>query len=184
MAAREGRMAAEVAYDLLTADEGRNFIFAPLVNFADYTLDACREMLGHKNAIVGLSDGGAHVGFISDGSFPTYLLSYWGRDRSHGRLPVAELVRRQTSDTARAVGLLDRGVIAAGMKADLNVIDWERLALERPVMRFDLPAGGRRLMQSATGYVATVKAGVVTYREGVATGALPGQLVRGPQVAA
>ena len=183
IAAREGRTAAEVAYDMLTADEGRNFIFAPLVNFADYTLDAAHEMLSHRNAIVGLSDGGAHVGFISDGSFPTFLLTYWGRDRPHGRFELAELVRRQTSDTAHAVGLFDRGVIAPGLRADLNVIDWEKLALERPVMKFDLPAGGRRLWQGAVGYVATVQHGEVTYRDGVATGALPGRLVRGPQAA-
>lgn len=183
IAAREGRSAAEVAYDMLTADDGRNFIFAPLVNFADYTLNASHEMLTHKNAIVGLSDGGAHVGFISDGSFPTFLLTYWGRDRSHGRFPLAELIRRQTSDTAQAVGLHDRGIIAPGMKADLNVIDFDRLALERPVMKFDLPAGGRRLLQPAVGYTATIKAGHVTYRDGVATGALPGKLLRGPQAA-
>jgi N-acyl-D-aspartate/D-glutamate deacylase len=140
-------------------------------------------MLAHPNAIVGLSDGGAHVGFISDGSFPTYLLTYWGRDRSHGRLPLAELIRRQTSDTARAVGLHDRGIIAPGLKADLNVIDYDRLALERPVMRFDLPAGGRRLMQGATGYTATIQSGQITYRNGTPTGALPGRLVRGPQPA-
>ena len=183
IAVREGRTAAEVAYDMLTSDDGKNFIFAPLVNFADYTLNASHEMLSHRNTIVGLSDGGAHVGFISDGSFPTFLLTYWGRDRSHGRFPLAELIRRQTSDTAQAVGLHDRGVIAPGMKADLNVIDYERLALERPVMKFDLPAGGRRLLQPAIGYTATIKAGQVTYRDGVATGALPGKLVRGPQAA-
>ena len=184
IAAREGRTAAEVAYDMLTSDDGKNFIFAPLVNFADYTLNASHEMLSHRNTIVGLSDGGAHVGFISDGSFPTFLLTYWGRDRATGRFPLAELIRRQTSDTAQAVGLHDRGIIAPGMKADLNVIDYDRLALERPVMKFDLPAGGRRLLQPATGYTATIKAGQVTYRDGVATGALPGKLVRGPQAVA
>ena len=184
IAAREGRTAAEVAYDMLTSDDGKNFIFAPLVNFADYTLNASHEMLSHRNTIVGLSDGGAHVGFISDGSFPTFLLTYWGRDRATGRFPLAELIRRQTSDTAGAVGLHDRGVIAPGMKADLNVIDFEQLALERPVMKFDLPAGGRRLLQPAVGYTATIKAGQVTYRDGVATGALPGKLVRGPQAVA
>ena len=183
IAGREGRTAAEVAYDMLVSDGGQNFIFAPLVNFADYTLNASHEMLTHRNAIVGLSDGGAHVGFISDGSFPTFLLTYWGRDRAHGRFPLAELIRRQTSDTARVVGLHDRGVIAPGLRADLNVIDYDKLALERPVMRFDLPAGGRRLLQGATGYVATIQSGQVTYRDGVATGALPGRLVRGPQPA-
>ncbi len=177
-AGREGKTAAEYAYDVLTAGDGGDFLFAPLVNFADYNLEPCREMLRHPNAIVGLSDGGAHVGFISDASFPTYLLTHWGRDRATGRFPLAELIRRQTSDTAGAVGLHDRGRIAPGLRADINVIDWDRLALERPIMRFDLPAGGRRLLQPATGYDATVVAGAVTYRAGKPTGALPGRLVR------
>jgi len=178
IAEREGRTPEEVAYDMLLADEGRSFIFAALTNYADYTLDASAELLRHPNTIVGLSDGGAHVGFISDGSFPTFLLTYWGRDRHEGQLPIEELVRRQTSDTARAAGLADRGVLAPGMKADVNVIDFDRLALERPVMLWDLPAGGRRLMQKARGYVATVQSGEITYREGAPTGALPGKLVR------
>ena len=177
-AAREGRSPEEVAYDLLLADEGHGFIFAALTNYGDYTLGASAELLRHPNTIVGLSDGGAHVGFISDGSFPTFLLAYWGRDRPEGTVPLPELVRRQTSDTARAVGLHDRGVVAAGLKADLNVIDFEALALERPAMVWDLPAGGRRLLQGARGYVATVVGGQVTYRNGEATGALPGRLVR------
>ncbi|WP_135466562.1 N-acyl-D-amino-acid deacylase family protein [Crenalkalicoccus roseus] len=178
MAAREGRSPEEVAYDMLLADEGRSFLFAPLTNYADYTLGASAELLRHPNAIVGLSDGGAHVGFISDGSFPTFLLAYWGRDRGEGTFPVEELVRRLTSDTARAAGLADRGVLAPGMKADLNVIDFDRLSLHRPEMLWDLPAGGRRLMQRARGYVATVQSGQVTYRDGEPTGALPGRLVR------
>ena len=183
LAAAQGRSAPEVAYDLLLEDGGKSFIFAALTNFAEYNLEPCREMLSHPNTLVGLSDGGAHVGFISDGSFPTYLLAYWGRDRATGRFPVEELVRRQTSDTAHAVGLHDRGVIRAGMKADLNVIDFAALSLARPEMAFDLPAGGRRLLQRATGYVATIKSGIVTYRNGEATGELPGRLVRGPQLA-
>lgn len=181
IAAREGRTAEEVAYDMLVSDGGRNFLFTPLTNYAGYNLEPCREALEDRNVLTGLSDGGAHVGFISDGSFPTYLLQHWGRDRSTGRFPIEELVRKQTSDTAHAVGLMDRGVIAPGRKADLNVIDFDRLALQRPVMKFDLPAGGRRLLQQATGYTATIKSGRVTYRNGEATGALPGTLVRGAQ---
>jgi len=180
-AARQGVTAAEFAYDLLTEGDGSNFIFAPLTNFAEFNLAPVQEMLAHRNTLVGLSDGGAHVGFISDASFPTYLLTHWGRDRASGRLPVEELVRRQTSDTAHAVGLHDRGVLKAGMKADINVIDFARLGFERPTMKFDLPAGGRRLLQQARGYTATIKAGQVTYRAGQATGALPGTLVRGAQ---
>jgi N-acyl-D-aspartate/D-glutamate deacylase len=179
--ARAGRTAPDLAYDMLLRENGHAFIFAPLVNYADCNLDPCREMLSHRNTIVGLGDGGAHVGFISDASFTTYLLTYWGRDRATGRFPLEELVRRQTSDTAGAVGLNDRGVIAPGKKADLNVIDFANLRLARPDMVFDLPAGGRRLLQPATGYDATIVSGRVTYRHGVATGALPGVLVRGPQ---
>jgi N-acyl-D-aspartate/D-glutamate deacylase len=178
IAARQGRSAADVAYDLLLADEGKSFLFAPLTNYADYSLAPCAEMLAHPNTIVGLSDGGAHVGFISDASFPTYLLTYWGRDRSTGRQPVEDLIRRQTSDTARAVGLSDRGILRPGLRADINIIDFPNLTLHRPDMQFDLPAGGRRLLQKATGYTATIVAGQITYRNGTATGALPGRLVR------
>ena len=177
-AAREGRAPEEVAYDMLLADEGRSFIYCALTNYQNWDLEPSAELLRHPNAIVGLSDGGAHVGFISDASFQTFLLSYWGRDRKEGTLRPEELVRRLTSDTARAAGLADRGVLAPGMKADVNVIDFDRLALERPAMQYDLPAGGRRLMQRASGYVATIQSGQVTYRDGVATGALPGRLVR------
>ena len=174
-AAREGRRPEEVAYDMLLADDGNSFIFCALTNYADYTLDASAELLRHPNTIIGLSDGGAHVGFISDGSFPSFVLAYWGKQRG---LPVEELIRRQTSDTARAAGLPDRGLLKPGLRADINVIDWETLALERPGMLFDLPGGGRRLMQKARGYDATIVAGAVTYRGGEATGALPGRLVR------
>jgi N-acyl-D-aspartate/D-glutamate deacylase len=178
IAAREGRSAEEVAYDLLVAEDGAGFIFAPLTNFADYTLSASAECLRHPNAIAGLSDGGAHVGFISDGSFPTFLLAYWARDGKEAVFPVEEIVRRLTSDTARAAGLHDRGVLRAGMRADVNVFDLGALSLEAPRMVADLPAGGRRLLQRARGYVATVVGGEVTYRDGEATGALPGRLVR------
>ncbi|NMJ42281.1 amidohydrolase family protein [Roseomonas sp. JC162] len=178
IAAREGRSAEEVAYDILTAHDGADFIFAPLTNFHDYTLSASAECLRHPNAIAGLSDGGAHVGFISDGSFPTFLLTYWARDAKERVFPVEEIVRRLTSDTARAAGLTDRGVLRPGMKADVNVFDLAALGLEAPRMVSDLPAGGRRLLQRARGFDATIVAGAITYRDGAATGALPGRLVR------
>ena len=180
-AAARGVTGAEFAYDLLTEGDGSNFIFAPLTNYAGFTLAPVEKMLAHRNTLVGLSDGGAHVGFISDASFPTYLLTHWGRDRATGRLLVEELVRRQTSDTAHAVGLHDRGVLKPGLKADVNIIDFAKLGFERPTMKFDLPAGGRRLLQQARGYTSTINAGQVTYRGGQATGALPGTLVRGAQ---
>jgi N-acyl-D-aspartate/D-glutamate deacylase len=180
-ASRKGVAAADLAYDMLLEDEGRSFLFAPFANYADFNLDCCGEMIGHPDCVMGLGDGGAHVGIISDASYPTYLLTHWGRDREKGRFDLGYLVKRQTADTARAVGLLDRGVIAPGMKADLNVIDFDRLRVGTPKMAFDLPAGGKRLMQGADGYVATVVSGEISYRDGVETSALAGTLVRGPQ---
>jgi len=184
MAQREGRPAQEIAYDMLLEDEGRAFLFMPFANYANYNLDACGEMIAHPDCVMGLGDGGAHVGIISDASYPTYLLTHWGRDRAHGRFDLGWLIKRHTADTARAVGLHDRGLIAPGMKADLNVIDFAKLGIEAPRMSFDLPAGGKRLLQGATGYVATIVSGEIVYRGGEATGALPGKLVRGPQAAA
>jgi N-acyl-D-aspartate/D-glutamate deacylase len=177
MAAREGRTSAEIAYDILIEDGGRDFIYAPLVNYVNYELTASEAMLADRNAIMGLGDGGAHVGFISDAGYPTWLLKYWGKDRQRFDLP--ELIRRLTSDTASAAGLSDRGTIAPGLKADLNVIDYDRIGYDRPYVTYDLPAGGRRLLQKAHGYEATVVSGAITYRNGEATGALPGMLVRG-----
>lgn len=181
LARRLGRPPAEIAYDLLLEDEGRAFLFAPFTNYAEFNLDVTREMMQHPDCVMGLGDGGAHVGLISDANFCTYLLAHWGRDRVRDRFDVGWLVKRQTADTARAVGLLDRGVIAVGMKADLNVIDFDRLRVERPVMAFDLPAGGKRLLQGARGYTATVVSGTIVYRDGEPTGELAGRLVRGPQ---
>lgn len=182
-AAREGRDPRELIYDYLIEGEGRNFIFAPFANYAAYNLDCCSEMMQSPHTLIGLGDGGAHVGLISDGSYPTYLLQHWGRDRKSGKLDLSWLVKRHTQDNARAVGLDDRGVVAVGKKADLNVIDFDRLRVEAPIMKWDLPAGGKRLLQRATGYRATIVSGAVTYRDGEATGALPGRLVRGPQAA-
>ena len=181
LAQQRGQSPAETAYDMLLGDSGRAFLFAPFANYAHGHLDACHDMLAHPHTVPGLGDGGAHVSVISDGSFPTYLLSHWGRDRARGRFDLGWLVKRQTADTARTVGLHDRGLVAPGYRADLNVIDMARLRVRAPVMANDLPAGGQRLLQRADGYDATIVAGVATYRHGEATGALPGQLVRGPQ---
>ena len=173
----------ELLYDLLLADDGKAILYQPFLNFVDGSLDVVGEMIDHPYTVPGLSDGGAHVGSICDGSFPTTLLIHWGRDRSHGLFDLEYLVRQQTADTARTVGMLDRGVLAPGYRADVNVIDFDNLRLRRPEMHFDLPAGGKRLLQRAEGYVHTFVAGVETYRDGEATGELPGRLVRGAQPA-
>jgi N-acyl-D-aspartate/D-glutamate deacylase len=182
-AARAGRAPMDVAYDLLLEDDGHALLYVPLLNYGDGNLDAAGEMLADPHSVVGLGDGGAHVGTICDASFPTTLLAWWGRDRDHGRLDLPFLVHRQTQATARAVGLFDRGVLAPGYRADLNLIDFDALQARKPEMHHDLPAGGRRFVQPADGYVATVVAGTVTYERGEATGPLPGRLLRGPQPA-
>jgi N-acyl-D-aspartate/D-glutamate deacylase len=182
-AAREGREPLDLACDLLGAAGGRALLYVPFLNYRDGNLDAVGEMLAHPNTVVGLADGGAHVGTICDASFPTTLLTLWGRDRDHGRFPLPYLVQRHTSATARTVGLLDRGVLAPGYRADVNVIDFEHLTAHRPQVRFDLPAGGKRLVQTASGYIATITRGQVTYEHGEPTEALPGRLVRGGQPA-
>ncbi|HEY2215384.1 MAG TPA: amidohydrolase family protein [Acidimicrobiales bacterium] len=180
-ATRRGIDVAEVALDLLLEDDGRNFLFAPFSNYANFNLDCCQEMMASEHTLFGLGDGGAHVGIISDASFPTFTLTHWGRDRPQGRFPIGWLVQQLTSTNARAVGLEDRGVIAPGLRADLNVIDFARLQCERPTMAYDLPAGGTRLLQRARGYTATIVRGQVINRDGVSTGAQPGHLIRGPQ---
>jgi N-acyl-D-aspartate/D-glutamate deacylase len=181
MAQERGIDPDELALDLLLEDDGRNFLFAPFSNYAEPNLDACREMMAHGDTVMGLGDGGAHVGIISDASFPTFTLAHWGRDRGHGLFELGWLVEQLTSRTARTVGLFDRGVIAEGMRADVNVIDFDRLRCERPTMAYDLPAGGKRLLQRARGYAATIVAGEVIARDDQPTGARPGRLIRGPQ---
>jgi N-acyl-D-aspartate/D-glutamate deacylase len=181
-AAATGEPADELFYDLLVGDDGRTLLYLPFLNYFDGSLDVAAELLAHPYAVPGLGDGGAHVGIICDASFPTTLLTYWTRDRERGpRFELPWIVNRQCRATAAAVGLLDRGLIAPGYKADINVIDMDRLRLEPPTVAYDLPAGGRRLLQKAHGYVHTVVSGVETYRDGEPTGALPGRLVRGPQ---
>ncbi|MFZ0251805.1 MAG: amidohydrolase family protein [Acidimicrobiales bacterium] len=179
LAASRGVDPAALLLDLLSENDGRNFLYTPFSNYADGNLDACGEMLAHPLTLLGLGDGGAHVGLISDASFPTYALSHWARDRARDRLPVGQVVQQLTSATAAAVGLHDRGVLAPGLRADVNVIDFDRLSCAAPVMAYDLPAGGKRLLQGAHGYRATIVAGRITYCDGEPTGALPGRLVRG-----
>jgi N-acyl-D-aspartate/D-glutamate deacylase len=181
-ARREGRTPEELAYEAMLTDDGRGMLYVPFVNYADGNLDAVREMLREPSAVPGLSDGGAHCGIICDASFPTYLLTHWTRDRKRGeKLSIPFVVAAQSRKTALSVGLTDRGVIAPGYKADINVIDHDRLHLHPPKVHYDLPVGGRRLLQQVDGYDATIVSGVVTQRGGVATGAHPGRLVRGTQ---
>ncbi|MGE0621136.1 MAG: amidohydrolase family protein [Pseudomonadales bacterium] len=178
-AERAGRDVWDFTYDLLLEGDGRTLLYSPFANYADGNLDCCHDMLLAENTVPGLGDGGAHVGIISDASFVTTLLTHWGRDRSRGaRIPLETLVKRQAADTARAVGLNDRGVLRRGMKADLNLIDFDNLRLRAPEMVYDLPTGGARLDQKADGYLATVVSGEVTYVNGQATDALPGRLIR------
>ena len=160
---------------------GKGLLYLPFLNYVDGSLDGCHEMLTHPHTVPGLGDGGAHVGTICDGSFPTTLLAYWGRDRDHDLIPLPFLVQRHCRDTARTVGLFDRGVVAPGYRADLNVVDFDRLRLHKPTIVHDLPAGGRRLLQRATGWSHTIVAGQETYHDGEATDALPGRLIRGAQ---
>ena len=180
-ARRQGRAPIDLAHEILVGGDGRNFIFGPITNYAGFNLDVCREMMTSPNTLIGLGDGGAHVSIITDASFMTHMLAYWGRDRPTGRFALEWLVKRLTRDNAQFIGLRDRGLLKVGMKADLNVIDMAKLALDRPFMAADLPAGGNRLLQKATGYRATIVSGVTTYQDGEATGALPGSIVRGPR---
>ena len=171
------------AYDLLLEKDGYALLHVALANYTYGTLEPIRDMLRDQNTVLGLGDGGAHYGVICDASFPTYVLSHWTRDRKGGRLSVAEAIKLLAHDPAAAVGLSDRGKIAVGYKADLNVIDYDKLTLHVPHMVDDLPGGGRRLMQSADGYVATLVGGVAIQRNGASTGALPGRLVRSGSIA-
>ena len=171
----------EEAYDRLLDDDGHAMMLVALANFENNSLDTVGQLLRRDDVVLGLGDGGAHYGMICDASYPTFVLAHWARDRASGRLSVAEAVQQLTSVPARVAGLDDRGRIALGYKADLNVIDHARLTLHRPVITRDLPAGGRRLDQTADGYVATVVSGEVIAENGVPTSGRPGRLVRGRQ---
>jgi N-acyl-D-amino-acid deacylase len=171
----------ELVYDTLLGRDGQAIIYFPTSNFVNGNLDATYEMMQHDHTVLGIADGGAHVGIICDASAPTHVLSYWTRDRDGDRLSLPQAVRMLAHDTAETVGLGDRGLLQPGYKADLNVIDYDRLQLHPPRIVFDLPGGGRRLVQDADGYVATLVSGTITYRDGSPTGALPGRLIRGAQ---
>jgi N-acyl-D-amino-acid deacylase len=178
-AAREGRRPEEVVLDWLLERDGKAMVFAPLASYVDCDHEALREMMSHPRTVVGLSDGGAHCGLICDVSFPTFLLTHWVRDRSRGeRLPLELAVHLQTGRTAATYGFADRGTIEPGKRADINLIDLDGMRLHAPEMVFDLPAGGRRLIQKADGYRTTMMAGEITYEDGQPTGARPGRLVR------
>jgi N-acyl-D-amino-acid deacylase len=184
VAEREGRFAEEVVYDFLTEGDGRNMVTFPFTNYFGQNLDDVYAMLEHPTTVWGLGDGGAHCGAAVDASGSTLMLTHWVRDRTRGpRIDLPTAVKLMTAEPADLYGLRDRGRLAVGYRADLNVIDHDRLRVEQPEMIFDLPAGGRRLMQRARGYVATVVAGTVTLEDDTPTGELPGRLVRGEQPA-
>ena len=184
-AAAAGKSADEYAYDLLCAGDGTGFIYLPILNYADGNLDFLEALQASDDCVNSLSDGGAHCGTICDAASPTFMLEHWVRDRKRGgRISLENAVKRQCHDTARLYGLDDRGVIAPGYLADLNVIDLAAIKLGKPWLAFDLPAGGKRLLQRAQGYVCTIKTGVVTFEQGKWTGETPGGLIRGPQRAA
>jgi N-acyl-D-aspartate/D-glutamate deacylase len=181
-AQRAGVDPTAFAYDYLLENDGTAMLYRPLYNYADRDHEVLREMLMDRDTVPGLSDGGAHYGYICDASFPTYLLTHWARDRSRGeKIPLELLVKWQTQDTAATVGLNDRGILRPGFKADINIINFEGLKLHAPTIVYDLPAGGRRLGQAAEGFRATIVSGVITYQDGAATGKLPGKLIRGAQ---
>jgi N-acyl-D-aspartate/D-glutamate deacylase len=185
LAAARGIAPADLAYDLMLENDGRTLLYMATANYADRNLDMCRTAFCHDGTVIGLGDGGAHMGSICDASYPTFMLTHWVRDRKRGpKLPLPMVIEAMTSRTARLVGLHDRGVLARGYRADINIIDLDGLRLGAPYIVRDLPTGGRRLFQDAHGYAATLVNGTVTYRHGAPTGALPGRLVRGPQQAA
>jgi N-acyl-D-aspartate/D-glutamate deacylase len=173
-----GSGALAALLDAMLEDDGQALIYFALFNYMGMNLDVVRTMLTHPLSLSGLSDGGAHVGTVCDASFPTSLLSWWGRDRPEGRLPLPWLVRKLTAEPARFLGLHDRGRLAPGLRADLNVLDFDQLQLRKPTLHADLPAGGKRFLQGASGYLATVVHGTITLRDNQLTGNWPGRVVR------
>jgi N-acyl-D-aspartate/D-glutamate deacylase len=179
LARRQGRDVMDLYYDCLLADDGLALVLRPLLNYTNFSLDAVREMLLHPTSAWGLGDGGAHCGTTCDASTPTFMLAHWARDRAHDPLPLEWVVKKMTHDTASMYGLGDRGTLEPGKLGDLNVIDFEHVQLERPVMVHDLPGDARRFVQRARGYATTVKSGQVVLCDGDDQGARPGTLLRG-----
>lgn len=178
LAAAAGVTPEEFAYDVLVTGDSGGKLYLAMANLVNGNLDVVGELLAHPDVVLGLGDGGAHVGTICDASYSTYALMHWGRDRARGRRPIADLVHRMTGATADIIGQTDRGRLQPGLRADLNVIDLANLGLDAPAVHYDLPAGGRRLIQTARGYDLTMVAGEIIARDGALTGALPGRLVR------
>ena len=182
LAEQTGDTVESLAYDIMLSKGGKGMIYYPLFNYSYGNMDPVLEMLEHPRTVLGLSDGGAHCGVISDVSMPTYMLTHWVRDRERGRrISLEQAVKCQTSETARTYGLLDRGLLKPGYKADVNVIDFDNLKIHAPQIVYDLPANGRRLVQKATGYTATICSGEVIFEDGNATEAMPGRVLRGTQ---
>ncbi|MBL0088154.1 MAG: amidohydrolase family protein [Ideonella sp.] len=180
MAAARGVSPFELVYEWMMADAGEGLVYFPIFNYSYHDFSHLHRLLQHPSTMISLGDGGAHVGYITDAGLPTFMLTHWTRDRSRGpTLPLEDIVRRQTSHTASVYGLHDRGLLKPGLKADLNLIDYAHLSCDAPYMAYDLPAGGKRLLQKARGYIATLVAGQPIYEHGEPTGALPGALVRG-----
>jgi N-acyl-D-aspartate/D-glutamate deacylase len=178
-ARRRGIEPAALAYDLMLENDGRGLLYHPMTNYTSGSMSAVYEMMRRPNTLIGLGDGGAHVGIMCDATDLTHALTHWTRDRIRGdRLPVEDIVHRLTSANAEAIGLTDRGRIALGLKADINIVDYDRLQLQVPEVLYDLPAGGKRLLQRSVGYDATIISGTPVWRNGEATGALPGRLLR------
>jgi len=179
-----GKSGAEYAYDLMMEDDGKGFIYLPLLNYMDGNLDFLEELQQADDTVNSLSDGGAHCGTICDAASPTFMLEHWVKNRKRGKLSIEHAIKRQCLDTARLYGLNDRGLLKPGYLADVNVIDMDRIKLGKPWLAFDLPAGGKRLLQKADGYDYTIKSGQVTFKGGVVTDKRPGGLIRGPQAVA
>jgi len=179
IAKARGVDAMEVMYDLLVGNDGKELFYQPLGGYQGFSLDGQKKLLEHPNVLFGLSDGGAHCGVIADAGMPTFIMTHWGRDRTRGdKMSLEFIVKSLTSSTAKAFGMFDRGQLTSGMIADVNIIDFDAMRLHRPEAIFDLPAGGRRLVQRAEGYEVTIKAGEIIFRNGKHSGALPGKLVR------